>query len=269
MGGVDLRSGPARRRAMAGGVVAAAILALTAVVALASIERSGGDVLAGTDPVEAVRSAPQTIGGARLHARSTVGTTGALQVQVAQEGTVDLRADRTDLTVTGIGGGKIRVVTNGPVVYLQAGVPLGGKPWGRLTGGGGPGGFAGSIGQGGTQVGTMLSALGSVTSVSDRGVEQVDGTRVRHLSGTIPARSVAAVSPLFAQVGATADAAVEVYLDAQGRPRRIVVNAAAGATTVQLAATLSDFGTPPAVTVPPEGEVADIGVDDLAAVLAP
>jgi hypothetical protein len=257
---MDLRM---RRRVVAGGIVAIGVILLGTIIGLTAIDRGGAGVLEGADPVTAIREAPGKLDGKRLRAEITVGTAGALQLEVKQVGTFDGGANRSDVAVTGLGSGEVRIVTDGPTFYVRGAKPFAGKPWGRLAAA-----DAGPISQvSGSQLTTLLTALRTVRSATDSGVETLGGVRVRHFTSTIAVRDLAAASPAFAQVGAAADAPLEVLLDADGAPRQISITAEAGATKVHLGATITDIGKPGPVEIPPAGDVAEIGLDDLSALL--
>jgi hypothetical protein len=260
-------SGPARRRNIAVAIVAVGLLLLGGIVAITSIDRSGGGVLEGVEPAAAIREAPRKVAGKRLRASFQLGTGGALQLQVTQNGVFDLAAQRSDVLVTGLGSGTLHFISDGPTLYVQGPKPVNGKPWGRLAAAN-----AGPLGSGlgqvsGGQVNALLGALGAVKTGTNRGVEVLDGRKVRHLATTLAPAELTSVSPLFAQVGAASNATLDVFLDGDGAPRRIAVATEASGAKVQLTVTIAEIGKPGPVQVPAPADVADTNVDGLAVLL--
>jgi hypothetical protein len=266
MAGMDLDPGRARRRNVALVFVAIGLLLLGGIVAVTAV--GGGDgVLDGVEPGAAIRAAPSKVAGKRLRASFTLGTGGALQVQVAQNGVFDLAAQRSDVMVTGLGSGTIRIVADGPTLYVQGSKPISGKPWGRLTAAN-----AGPLGSGlgqvtGGQINALLGTLAAVKTATNKGVETIGGQKLRHLASTLTQSDLTAVSPFFAQVGATGNAALDVYLDSDGAPRKIAVATDANATKVELTVTIAEIGKAPPVEIPPAADVADTTVNGLAVLL--
>lgn len=114
-----------------------------------------------------------------------------------------------------------------------------------------------------------LQALQAIGNVREVGTAQVDGVDTTEYSGTLDPRKVVAKLPktagfaqIFKQLGSQ-QIPVKAWIDADGYVRKLdesfsmhVPNA--GQMHMELEATLSDFGTPVTITVPPADQTTDI-----------
>jgi hypothetical protein len=201
-------------------------------------------------------------------------------------GFADRSADLTENLPAGQGTGETRFVDG--VLYERMPGALvsrisGGKPWISLNVGAMSGQGNGSISQLMTDSPadptTVLAYLrGAGDQVTTLGPDTVDGTPTTHYTVSIDLdKAVAgqgsqaqnAVHVLEQQLGSHTLPA-QVWLDGQGRLRKLTIDAAMhgaapatttpsnGAVTFQFTATLSDFGVPVHVVIPPASQTTDV-----------
>lgn len=144
----------------------------------------------------------------------------------------------------------------------------GGKPWVKID--------LNSLGKlGNVNVTTLLQSAGqqdptqalqvlqSVGDVKQAGSEQVDGVDTTHYTGTIDPQKVAGklgatgLGPALAASGAQT-IPVDVWIDGDGYVRKFQEAVKGTNATVNIAATLSDFGTKVDVTPPPADQTTDL-----------
>ena len=237
---------------------------------------SGPAAPAGPTPSEAIRqaaTATRDAGSARvaLAARTTVA---GRPLDVTGDGVVQFVTGAADLGVALPSlGGRVRVVSTGGVVYamLPPGIGTflvsGGRPWVSVPlerlGAAGP--LAGVGGGLATDPARQLALLQAVRDDARLvGPEPVDATPTTHYAGTVDLDRAAAADPasrpavegLKQQAGGPT-VPVDVWVDGQGRLRRVALTTGAGGGTTTV--TLSDHGTPVSVAAPPADQVNDLG----------
>lgn len=206
---------------------------------------------------------------------------------ITGQGAFDFRAHTGQMTVTfptgqGSTGGTMQIRIIGHDLYFSApqlpGLD-GGKPWVHVDAGSylqkqgqSAGPLSGFSDGDPTQVLGMLEQMsGAVTEV---GTANVDGVPTTEYQGTIDltGRSGAAgggsgtsggstgstvVSPQIAQALGLTDIPVDVWVDGDGRARRVQTSFAFFGITVSAQEGLGSFGDPVSVSAPPAGDVAD------------
>lgn len=201
------------------------------------------------------------------------GPTGS--VSVTADGVVDLAHARSRFLVTTgrLGTSEVRVVGGKAYAKLPAAMAgvLHGKTWVALSVPAGATGGAGAALGGG--VTDQLSLLGDVSSsvrrVGAPGATTVGGAATTQYLAQLDRTKVLARDGLKAAGPAAgalpATIPVHVWIDAQGRTRRLTLtvtarpSGSASAVTVAVTETLSDFGRPVSVTAPPASQTTDLG----------
>ena len=255
-------------------VLAGLVLACLVLVAGCSGGSGAAAVVPPPNPADAIRQAFVTTrdaGTARVALASRTSAAGQ-PLDVTGDGVLQLATGAADLGIDLPSlGGRVRVLSTGGTVYaaLPPGITSflgGGKPWvavdlARLSGASGP-----LAGLGGGLTTDPAQQLAYLQGVRDDarvvGPEPVDGVATTHYAGTIdldrvPAASDPAARPaldrLEAQLGSST-LPVEVWVDEQGRLRRVLQTVRTTTTTV----TFSDYGVPAPVDPPPADQVADV-----------
>ena len=257
------------RRSRRIAVLAAVLAGLLLVVGCSG----GGDAAPAPSAAAVVRQAFVTTrdaGTARATVAARTGLAGQ-DVTVNGNGVLDLRSGSTDVTLDlPTFGGTVHVLYVGGTVYAALpaafAVLVGrGKPWISIPLDRLGGSAAGSFAALGGLSGNPAQQLGYLQGVRDDarviGPEPVDGTPTTHYAGVIdldrtPAAADPATRPQVDQLkgrlgGSTVP--VDVWVDGQGRLRRVTESPAGSSTTV----TFSDFGVPVSVAAPPADQVAD------------
>jgi len=264
----ELTEGPGRR---VPAVLAVVLAGLLLVAGCGGGGPGGGSGGPPPSPADAVRQAFVTTrdaGTARVALVNRTSTAGT-SLDVTGDGVLQLATGAADLGIALPSlGGRVRVLSTGGVVYaaLPPGIASflgGGKPWvstglDRLAGSAGP--------LGGALTTDPAQQLASLQAVRDDarlvGPEPVDGTPTTHDAATVdldrvPATSDPASRPALDRVKAklgTSTLPVDVWIDEQGRLRRVAQTVGRTTTTV----TFSDFGVPAPVVPPPADQVADV-----------
>lgn len=134
-------------------------------------------------------------------------------------------------------------------------------------------GLSSSIG-GTSDPSSELGFLRAAGQVADDGSAVVRGVATTHYSAVVDLNRLAAATPAGGRAAMAQNARtlehytgssslpIEVYLDSQGRPRRLSysvnVCTKAGTATVAISADFYDYGPQPAVSPPPADEVTDV-----------
>jgi hypothetical protein len=248
-------------RSTAGARAAKSASATSAGTSVAAIERAAYVTQAGE--------------GLKIALKTTVQVAGRT-ITASGEG-VFLPASKAGKLSINAAGQSINEVIAYPYIYVHApGPQLGAKPWLKLN----AGNIASSLGisLGGTsptnpaEALSLLSAAGSVRKV---GAERLRGSETTRYAvsveldrlgeaGPAGARSSErAAGKLLETMTGQSTLAMEVWLDAQGRARRVETTlpicTAAGRITATSSVEYFDFGPQPAITPPPASEVAEAG----------
>lgn len=234
---------------------------------------SGGDAAA----VRASYATTVATGSVAVHLVEKVsgGPTGSLSVTA--DGVVDLAHARSRFLVhTGrLGTSEVRVVGGKAYAKLPAAVAgmLHGKVWVALAvPAGATGGAGAALGGGVTdQLSVLRDVSSSVRRVGAPGAAEVGGVAATEYLAQVDRAKVLSRDGLKA-AGSAAGAAslpatipVHVWIDAQGRTRRLTLtvsarpSGSAAAVTVAVTETLSGFGRPVSVTAPPASQTTDLG----------
>ncbi len=264
----ELTEGPGRR---VPAVLAVVLAGLLLVAGCGGGGPGGGSGGPPPSPADAVRQAFVTTrdaGTARVALVNRTSTAGT-SLDVTGDGVLQLATGAADLGIALPSlGGRVRVLSTGGVVYAALPPAIasflgGGKPWvstglDRLAGSAAP--------LGGALTTDPAQQLASLQAVRDDarlvGPEPVDGTPTTHDAATVdldrvPATSDSASRPALDRVKAklgTSTLPVDVWIDEQGRLRRVAQTVGRTTTTV----TFSDFGVPAPVVPPPADQVADV-----------
>ena len=248
------------------GAVVLLLVGITAAVVVRT--RHTPSVRAGVDAATLVRGAAAALGDRRFRAAFSFASGSPAQVRSSQVGTIDRAAGRADVAVQSPSTRTFRAVVAGPDLYIRAGQPLGGRPWAvvALTDAGTLVGGIGGVGATGL-IGAMLDQPAALKNVRDVAVEEVDGIAVRHLHATVPVTDLVGLGDRFRSLGVSGEAGVDVFVAADGTPRRITVSAKADAATVVAALNVQQIGTAAAVEVPLPADVARVGLREIAQAL--
>lgn len=179
------------------------------------------------------------------------------------------------------GGARIEAVFLDPVIYMHmpflAGKLPQGKTWIKLDTAKAAKALGGSMPQalsfGQTDPTQFLQYLrASSGEVRRAGTQQLDGVRTTRYVATLqlsrvleqlPAADRAAEQTLLQHAGVEGEIPVEVWVDTQGRVRRVLMSidvSGAGPASDSLTVTVNftSYGPVPAISPPPAGEVADL-----------
>lgn len=245
------------------------------------------DGITAVDELSAAVRKVDVAGTARIDATIATSVAGA-HVSVKLSGveqwkpTLAARLTMSGLAIAGQSVGAIKMIMTPKAIYMD--MPLltrqTHKTWAELS-------FAALKQSSGVDVGqlsqqaqqlepgqyvAMLTRSGNVTLV---GSAKVDGVATQHYSGTVDVgKAVAALSPQLRSAWAKLSAAgasterVDVWVDAQGRPRLVKVAIGSSASTASAASTagltmsvtlhLSDYGLKVDVAAPPASQTVDL-----------
>jgi hypothetical protein len=268
--------------------MASALAAMAAVAALlaGAVALSGCGASATLDPVARAAEISSRQSGA--HIAMTMQLSGAALPSggytITAGGWFSYKEHTGELTmdmsqVPGIsalpGNGQMRMILLYPTVYMNmpflAGKLPAGKTWMKLdfsklaqAAGLNSSSFS-SLGQNDpTQFLAYLRA--SSGGVVKLGQETVDGVPTTHYSATIPLSHVlehltsaeqTAVKGLIEKLGSAATIPAEVWVDAQGRVRRMQLTVSLGSVSTQITMDFTSYGPGPAIVAPPANEVFD------------
>jgi hypothetical protein len=287
---------------MRGNMKAAKALAtLGALAALAGggVAMSGCGASATLDPLARAAEVTSQQSGARISLSmkfSAPGLSGANSIAMSAEGYFDERKRSGVMTMdlSGIpgvsalpgGGSSIKMIFLYPVIYMNmpllAGKMPAGKTWMKLD----ISKAAAAAGVGSSQLGSLeqndptkfLDYLrASSGAVATLGSQSIDGVPTTHYSATLqmsrildrlPGGQQAAAKAALEKLGSAGSIPVEVWVDAQGRVRRMQMSLSglAGASGPAAAAGIggsitidfTSYGPVPAVVAPPASEVFDM-----------
>ena len=241
---------PAAGHAPAGGRGAAAG---AAVGTAAQADRAVATAVARTLAAGSARTA------VRIAVSGPAGTT-----TMGGEGVSDLRGGRGRMTLRygTAAAARIEVVYDRGVVYERLPVPSAGdRPWLRLD-------LSRLLGQpGGNDPAQTVRYLRAASGLADAGRERVRGVPTRRYRATLdlartadalPAGARAAYLKLLAAQGPTRRPA-GLWLDGQGRLRRLRYRGASGRATATFTTEYWDFGVPADVSLPPPDQVRAVG----------
>ncbi|MBV8160798.1 MAG: hypothetical protein JO265_07735 [Acidimicrobiia bacterium] len=239
---------------------------------------------AGTSRMEIVVERPPGVPGAPAAPPGAVPAAAPITIT----GEADYRAHRGDMLIDlsqfGLPGPPIDAVFDNATLYEKLPQVLGsalppGKSWVKIdlaTAGRSVGVDVGALSQ--AQFGDPSQTLdylrGTSNAVARVGSDVVRGTPTTHYRATVDLRKAANMSPTGGdairstiKLLGSANQPVDVWIDAQGRARRMSytadlstskAGAAAGAGSVTLTLELFDFGVPVQVVVPSADQVADL-----------
>lgn len=265
------------RRVLVPWIAIALVAALVDLAVVANREGAG--------PATVVASASdQTTTARTAKVAETMTTTGSKAQTTTADGVIDFVTRRVSLDLT-IAGEKITALSDGTIIYEH--IPslassLGGKSWIKIDLNQ-LGEMAGISGLGNLQTtnndpGVSLDSLRGAGSVTKVGTETVRGTSTTHFhavidfnaaAGKASAAQAATLRQIATKLGVTAQP-VDVWVDAQGRARRLVetvdyshahlpgVTASNVPPALTIAVEYYDFGTPVDVTVPSADQVTDL-----------
>jgi hypothetical protein len=220
----------------------------------------------GDDALKVV-SAPRSSAAAEKTFRSTfsVGIEGAgLNITSTGELFVDLARSLQagHVQLPGAGTLELRQVGDRSYVRVPPGHPqAGGKHWFGFTA------TAGASALGSQDPLEFLRLLGGAEDVREVGEEEVNGVATTHYAVDVDAktlRDLAAQSPGAAGLPAGAvqqikDLTTDLWVDAEGLPRRVRVETAVQQIKARMSFEFLDYGKPVDVTAPPADDVLDIG----------
>jgi hypothetical protein len=239
--------------------------------------KSASATSAGTSVAAIERAAyvTQAGEGMKLALKTTVQVAGRT-ITASGEG-VFLPASKTGKLSINAAGQSVNEVIAYPYIYVHApDTQLGSKPWLKLN----AGNIASSLGisLGGasatnpTEELSLLSAAGSVRRV---GAETLRGSQTTRYAVSVELNRLGEVGPagarssersagkLLETMTGQSTLAMEVWLDARGRARRVAMTLPICTAAERITATSSveyfDFGPQPAITPPPASEVAEAG----------
>jgi hypothetical protein len=267
--------------------VAAGVLTFTVALSVAACEGKGGSKAKGgaaRSPAQVVQAAYTKSTQARSArvAMTVVSSASGRTLRTTGVGVVDIRQRQSRLQMTLPQVGATTVVTLGTAVYAELPASLrphlpGNKPWVKVdlskVTNPATGQFLGS-GLAGTSLSDPTRVLqylqGASTGVHKVGAATVRGVATTHYAATVSLarleqlqpRNAAAYKSLSSTTGLTS-LPVDVWVDAQGRPRRVATTmditkgAAAGSRTA-VTEDVYDYGVAVSVTAPPAGEVTDV-----------
>lgn len=203
-------------------------------------------------------------------------------VSIDGEGVVDFEAKTSQLTLTVPAAGKLEVRQIGDVVYTKVpeafAAQTGGKTWIKIDGATAQQSGLSDLVGGGNDPAQSLEYLRGVTGdVEEVGTETVRGEQTTRYRATVDLRKAAGAVPedrrkafeaSIQQLG-TADVPVEVWVDEDGRTRRVVTSipVSAGSTSpapsaagddVKVTVEFFEFGVDVDVQAPPAAEVGDL-----------
>ncbi len=192
------------------------------------------------------------------------------------EGSLDERSHEGTLHME-VAGEQISELIKSPYIYVQlpaAALAAGGKPWVRVN----LQSFAKALGAGNpfaqdtspSQVLGMLDASGQVSTLGSAVVRGVHTTHYRglidytryasQLTGEAQ-KAMQKTAQLLERVTGSSSLPLDVWVDGQGRVRRLAtevkLGTAAGVLSETVNMELFNFGPQPAVVLPPESEVSE------------
>ncbi len=265
--------------------VLAALAAVGALLA-GAVAMSGCGASATLDPI--ARAAEISSQQAGAHITMTMQFSGAALpsggYSIAANGWVDYKDHDGDLTmdmsqVPGIsslpGNGQMQMIMLYPTVYMNmpflAGKLPAGKTWMKLdfsklmqADGVNTSSFPSLDQSDPTQFLAYLRA--SSGNVVKLGQETVDGVPTTHYSATIPLSHIlehltgpeqTAVKGMIEKLGSSAGMPAEVWVDAQGRVRRLQLLVSLGGVSTGITMDFTSYGSGPAIVPPPASEVFD------------
>jgi hypothetical protein len=198
---------------------------------------------ASASPQRIVTRAPAATTAAHT-AHLTVAVSGGSAGPVTLSGAIDFAATEVDVSSVRAGAPKSETIVIGDAIYsMLPGVgSANGKPWLKVSRSALAGGGAGLAGLSQTSVDPtgLLAALQTSSLVATVGADTVRGVSVMHYAATM----------------ASAPSQVDVWIDAQGRIRRLAVASGTGSSTTTTE--FYDFGTAVHIVAPPPDQVADL-----------
>src|SRR5438105_13372252 len=202
-------------------------------------------------------SPAQTTGaGSAKFGLTVVATLSGTSLRTEESGTVSFRSRRAHVFRTTTQGEFVEVIYDGAVEYSNANAAAsvsqpGLKPWLRIR-------SHGATDVEHVQVLAYLPA--GATAVEQLGSEKVDGAATTHFRAMIdPERAAGPMTPrqrtaLAADFGGKRFPA-ELWLDSNGRLRRVRISRASASSRVTIEARFSEFGAKVDVTPPPADEI--------------
>jgi hypothetical protein len=252
-----------------GGTAATAATPATATAGSAGRPAAGGaPATGGGSPVVAAALARMVAAGSARTAILVKARGSARSTTVRGEGASDFRSGRGQLTLHLGDRAQEAVVAvfDRSVVYQRLPGATGARPWVRLDlagllGGAGLGLFDGS------NPGQTLRFLRGVGDLTQVGTDSVRGARTRHYRATLDLAKAAEELPADLRAGylkllraqGSARRPTELWIDDQGRLRRIRYATESAAATTTVTTEYYDFGVPVQVRIPPADQVRSIG----------
>lgn len=246
---------------------------------------SGGDGASGLQVLQAASERTTETGSSRIaldvDVPQSLGGAGS-GVSIDGEGVVDFEEKSSQLTLTVPAAGELEVRQIGDVVYTKVpeafAAQTGGKTWIKIDGATAQENGLSDLVGGGNDPAQSLEYLRGVTGdVEEVGTETVRGEETTRYKATVDLRKAAGAVPedkrkafeaSIKQLG-TADVPVEVWVDEDGRTRRVVTSipVSAGGTSpapsgagndVKVTVEFFEFGVDVDVQAPPAAEVGDL-----------
>jgi hypothetical protein len=274
-----------RRILLVDAVAGLAVGVLVIVLAVGGGGGGGGDGLAAQAVLLRAADVSSAAAGFRIALTGDVSLAGQ-SLTIAVDGSIDPRTRTGSLTLTEPGLALTeRLVGN--LVYMQlpaaAALTLGAStPWVSADASAALNaeGFSSSLG-GTSDPSSELGFLRVAGQVTDDGSAVIRGDATTHYSAVVDLNRVAAATPAASRAAMAQNARtlerytgssslpLQVYVDGQGRPRRLSYGVSfctkAGNATVTVSADFYDYGPQPVVSPPPAGEVTDVSQKLLAA----